>query len=213
METKFKPKKKEYRLFIAFEIPEEVKRQLNSNTKIFLHEARNIRFVSMEQMHLTIKFLGRNVSDYSINKIVDVLKEIAGKTYPITLSVKELRFGFPHQTIPQILFYNIESTPELNALYKEIGIKIKRLDLGDVIPTAYMKKDIYHVTLGRLKHQQNRSFGRQIRSIVKESPIDPIDFTVSEFSIIKSDIEGGKGPKYAYIHKFQLKQYTNEVPV
>ncbi len=204
MERKFKPKKKEYRLFISFDLPDEVKRQLNNNTRIFLHEARNFRFVTLEQMHLTVKFLGRNVSDHSIKKIVEVLKEIALKTYPITLAIKELRFGFPHQTIPQILFYNVDGTPELNAFYKEVGIRIKRLDLPDVIPTAYMKKDVYHITLGRLKHQQNRSFGRQVKTIIKGFELEPVEFTVNEFTIIKSDIEGGMGPKYTYLHKFPL---------
>lgn len=204
MERKFKPKKIKKRYFIAFSLPLELKRQLNSISRIFEKEGRNFRFVDMEQMHMTIKYLGENISDFSLNKIIEILNVISNNYKTLDLTVSSLKFGFAHQPIPNLLFFNVDSTSEINTMYKDISSKLKKLDLSDIESSTYMKKDIYHITVARLKHQDNRAYARKIRTIIYNYNFSPIPFRVNEFFIIKSELNN-KSPKYTYLKKFNLQ--------
>ena len=205
LEKKPQRPKPQSRLFLAFDLPLDLKRQLHANNRIFNKENRNFNFVTPEQMHLTIKFLGNNVSSKSMIKIIEAVNDVIKDVYPMSLEINSLRFGFPHQTIPKIIFYNILPTVELDNLYKAIGYRIKKLELSDILATSFIKKEVYHLTVARLKHQPNRGFGRKIRTIIKEFEFEPISFPVNEFWLMESVLDKSNTPKYSFIHKFNLK--------
>ncbi|HOY46297.1 MAG TPA: RNA 2',3'-cyclic phosphodiesterase [Candidatus Dojkabacteria bacterium] len=206
MRLEKKPQKKvaPSKLFIAFDLPFELKRQLIANNRIFNKDGRNFSFVSVEQLHMTIKFLGPHISTGSKNKIISSLEGVLSGVKPIKLTIESLKFGFPHQTIPRIVFYNISPTKELDHLYKSVGYMLKKLDLPEILTTSFIKKNVYHLTVARLKHQPNRGFGRKIRSLIRDFKFDPIEFEVKDVWLMESKIERNGQPKYTYLHRFSL---------
>jgi 2'-5' RNA ligase len=207
MRLERKPKRKilDSKLFIAFDLPIDLKRKLYANNRIFTKESRNIRFVEPEQMHMTIKYLGNNISNNTIAKVVEVLHEISLNTFPVHIEIESLRIGFPHQLIPKLIFYNIEPTLELDRIYIETNRRLRKLDIPELLLNTSLKKDVYHISIGRLKHQLNRAFIRKLREIVNNFEFDPLEFELNEFLLIRSDPISSQGVKYTILQRFKLK--------
>ena len=133
MERKPKFKKKfNQRLFLAIKLPLEIRREIGSILTNFDKEARNFSFVEPEQLHLTLKFLGGDISNSSQNSIIETLKPIFSSTPNFKIIVDGLMFGFAKQQISKVLYFNCTKNEELTRLAAEVNYRIKKLDLDDV---------------------------------------------------------------------------------
>ena len=73
------------RLFIAIEIPEDIKEYLAKIQEEIDDTLAKIRFVNKNQIHLTLKFLGE-VQPNNAEKTKDILKKIALSPFSVNLS-------------------------------------------------------------------------------------------------------------------------------
>jgi 2'-5' RNA ligase len=81
------------RCFIAINIPEEIRAELADLQKelagrVDIHKG-DVKWVELEGMHLTLKFLGE-VPDNQITAIFNVVKEVAGRHPAFDFAVKEV---------------------------------------------------------------------------------------------------------------------------
>jgi 2'-5' RNA ligase len=201
---KFKPKFNE-RLFLAIKLPLEIRREINSILSNFSKEARNFAFVDQEQLHLTLKFLGGNISPHSQKLIIEALKPIFSSSYKINISIDSLMFGFPKQAIPKVLYFNVNKNDELTKLASLINYRVKKLDLDDVSFFIEGKKLIFHLTVGRIKHSSNRHYKIKIVNLIKSIDFKPFEFEADKVFLIKSD-KKGLHPVYTDIQSFDLKK-------
>jgi 2'-5' RNA ligase len=194
------------RLFVALQPPLELRRELSKNNGIFNKEMRNLKFIEQDQLHLTLKFLGDEVSPDSKDRIIELLNDISLQLYAPVVRVLDLRFGFPKQMTPSILFYNIEATKSMQILTELVHEQIMNLDLPDVKREKDYKKLVYHMTIGRLKHNSNRAYGRKIRGIINEKAlrIDK-EFIPDTIYLLKSKLERGTDPRYEVLAQFRLR--------
>lgn len=200
---KFKPKFNE-RLFLAIKLPLEIRREINSILSNFSKEARNFAFVEQEQLHLTLKFLGGNISQHSQKLIIESLKPIFASSPKIKIKVDSLMFGFPKQVIPKVLYFNVNRNDELTNLASIINYRVKKLDLDDVSFFIEGKKLIFHLTVGRIKHSSNRHYKIKIIDLIKNINFKPFEFEADMVYLIKSDMKG-LHPKYTDIQSFNFK--------
>ena len=200
---KFKPKFNE-RLFLAIKLPLETRREINSILSNFSKEARNFAFVEQEQLHLTLKFLGGNISQHSQKLIIEYLKPVFSSSPKIKIKVDSLMFGFPKQVIPKVLYFNVNQNDELTNLASIINYRVKKLDLDDVSFFIEGKKLIFHLTVGRIKHSSNRHYKIKIIDLIKSINFKPFEFEANMVYLIKSDMKG-LHPKYTDIQSFNLK--------
>jgi len=126
------------RLFIAIELPDEVKR-------ILVHMRRDIpgaRWVPQEQLHLTLSFLGE-LEDTAIQRLTGALSGIHAHGF-------ELRFSgtgcFPSPKQPRVLWVGLEPEPLLNSL----AALVRKAVLSCDIPQEERPFSA-HITLARLK--------------------------------------------------------------
>ena len=107
--------------------------------------------------------------------------------------------------IPKLIFYNITTSVELNKLYGNINKRLKVLDIPDLVLTGSLKKDVYHISIARLKHQLNRTFIRKLRSTINLLEFDPLEYELNEFTLISSIPNRSGVIKYNIIERFRLK--------
>lgn len=192
------------RSFITINIPFDLSRQISQVVKVLSKEARNFTFVPIDQMHITLQFLGDQVSKESLKQIANKLTPLIAQVDPPVIKTGQLRFGHKSQMIPTVLFLEVEQTEEMQNITKLIHYGIKGLSLHDVRREKDYKKLIYHITLGRAKHHVSRSFGRQIINIIKTATVPEFEFKPDHIYVLNSKYTI-KGHKYSEFSSFAFK--------
>ena len=192
------------RSFIGIGIPFDLSRNIYAHLKIFNSENRNFNFVNIEQMHITLQFLGESVSEDSLEQIANRLKPIFTQIDKPLIRTLGLRFGHKSQIIPTVLFLEVEQSPELHEITENIHYAIKSLSLPDVRREKDYKRLIYHITLGRAKHHVSRNFGRKIINLINTNKIPEYEFYPPYISILNSRFTI-KGHKYTNFANFDFK--------
>jgi len=176
------------RAFIAFEMPEEIKKILLDAQKQINTEKAKIR--SAKAFHLTLKFLGE-VEDKKIEGIKSALNGIKFKKFNTILTEIGV---FPNESYIRVVWAGLEdSEGKIKKLQQEIDSKIELLGF---------KKDTRfhpHLTLARVKFVKDK---QDFIKSLKEIKIEKKAFEVSEFKLIKSTLTG-EGPVYEDLAVFQ----------
>lgn len=197
------------RTFMTIAIPMEISRQISSILKVFYKDARNLLFVPNDQMHITLQFLGNDISKGTLDRIGETIEPYIKQIHSPLVKTGDLRFGHKSQLIPTVLFLEIEQTPEIQEISRVIHNVIKELDFGEVRREKDYKKLIYHITLARAKHHVGRSFGRNIQNIISKTNIPSFEFYPKSINLTNSKYSI-KGSKYSEYSSFPL---INEKPV
>lgn len=174
----------QYRAFIAIIPPLEGRvalRDVNRKLKKF---SRNFRFVAVDQLHLTLQFLGNSVSGYSIAQIEETLRPLIQNHNPFEVELGKLNFGFPGQNIASLLYYDLKEDLQLKAFVKEVHSNLQGLDIVDIKRKKDHAKLINHLTVARTKSDMSRSFTREVNDFLSTMPSSPIRFQVSEVVIM-----------------------------
>jgi RNA 2',3'-cyclic 3'-phosphodiesterase len=133
------------RIFIAAEFPQEVVQLLTETVKrlwpAFNH---GIRWVPVEQYHLTLKFIG----DYPLVKIPAVQMILQQQCHRIeNIQLTLSGFGvFPNQRQPSVLWAGIHEADSLIQLQKNIENEAQKLGIE-----AEKRAFSPHLTLARIK--------------------------------------------------------------
>jgi 2'-5' RNA ligase len=101
------------RLFVAIDIPEDVRAAIGALVAKLRPIHRNARWVRIEGVHVTLKFIGEAPSE-KIAGIKSALASISS-TAPIPINCCGIGF-FPNERRPRVLWAGIASGPELSAL-------------------------------------------------------------------------------------------------
>lgn len=130
------------RLFVALDLPEEVRAVLSELTGRLRRSCRGPRWVSLAGVHITLKFIGET-ADERAERIGHALAEIRGLA-PIEMRFAGLGF-FPNERRPRVFWAGIEAGPAVAALASAIEAKLEPLG----IPCE--TRDFHpHITLARL---------------------------------------------------------------
>lgn len=136
------------RLFVALDVPEEVRGKLAELSARLKKTCLSARWVRLESVHITLKFIGE-VSLETVEKIREALGSLPPFP-PITLRFASLGF-FPSARRPRVFWAGVEADPQLAALAGAIEAKLDPLG----IPAE--KRDFHpHLTLARLEPPQGR---------------------------------------------------------
>jgi 2'-5' RNA ligase len=127
-----------YRLFVAIDLPEEVKNGIADIGK----DLPGARRVPTEQLHLTLRFIG-DVDDETCTAVRKALAGVKGESFPLTLRGVG---HFPPGKHPRVLWVGLtESAPLL-----ELQQGVEQALVGAGIPPDE-RKFSPHLTLARLK--------------------------------------------------------------
>lgn len=156
------------RLFIAIDLPEEVKKYLRGLQEE-LAKISGAQFAFTHDFHVTLKFLGE-CSEKTREKIEDLLSSVKFPSFSASLG----KFGFfGSQNSPRVLWVGLSVPDWLAKTTREIEDKISAF--------GYPQENRFvpHITLARCK---------KAKLVLQNIKIKPMEFSVSQFHLYESKL-------------------------
>ncbi len=182
------------RLFVAVWPDENLRGEIAGVVGELKKADADIKWVSAENLHLTLKFLGE-VETGKVEEIVSTLKSVRQKSFE--MEVGNLG-AIPNSRHPKTIFADVTSGGKpLQELAQAIGNTLEKTGF-ERDPRAF----IPHVTLGRVKSPKNLQKYFLKMSEHKGQIFGKI--SVTRFYLVKSDIRP-QGPAYTEIAEIPLE--------
>jgi 2'-5' RNA ligase len=184
------------RLFIAIEIPDEIKESLIEAQRSLKGSGVEASWPRPEGIHLTLKFLGE-VAEPRIPEMMKSLQQAATGTGPVRLELSGAG-TFPNPKNARVAWVglngDIEKLSRLQATVEEamIGMGFKREE------RAFTP----HLTLGRIKYIRSRESWLAALDGIKG--IKSRTFEAASISLMKSELKPS-GAVYAEMGRIELK--------
>jgi RNA 2',3'-cyclic 3'-phosphodiesterase len=188
------------RAFIAVDLPFEIRDAIGRvMTPLQKGIGSIVRWVPMENMHLTLKFLG-DVSPSNVEMISQMLQAEADLFNCFDLRLSGLG-SFPNLKRPRVIFIGIQAPPTLESLQRGIESASRRL--------GYESEErgfSPHLTIGRLRQNVTASEQQATRRALEETRIDSLGTArVDSVHLYKSDLKPS-GSVYTKLYSAPLKK-------
>jgi RNA 2',3'-cyclic 3'-phosphodiesterase len=183
------------RLFVALDIPAEVRERLSQyvdRVRIYAPEARWAR---IESLHVTLKFIGE-VIDAKVQEIKTALTEVKGS--PFEIEFKEIGF-FPTPKSARVFWAGVYAGDDLKQLAEATESAVEKAGI------AREKRPYHaHLTLARAPEGGRHCF-RLLQERLSAEPAPQFGtMTAQEFFLYQSQIMRG-GARYTRLQRFPLQ--------
>lgn len=186
---------KRHRIFIAINLPNEIKKHLAAFQKKWADVPA--KWTTIENLHITLLFLGE-ATDQDLGQVCQTVKEVAKNHSTFNIRLDRVAYGPEGKLPPRYIWAGSQEVPQAvllkkdleNALFESIKFKID--------------KNIFnaHITLARIKEWEWRAIEPEERPEVAEN-ID-LTFTVESVEIMESELTR-EGPRYTIVESHQLQ--------
>jgi len=177
------------RVFIAVELPDEIRKGLEEVERDLRSHAESAKWVAPESIHVTLKFLGE-VPNKRIDGIHDALAGLSWK--PFIIKVQGIGF-FPGARSPRVIWAGMEA-PTMARLAEELDARMERMGF-EKERRAFRP----HITLARAR--DNRLDSSLVTAAAKYAERPFGSFEVDRLFLFQSTLK----PTGAVYHK--LKEY------
>ncbi len=181
------------RLFIAIEIPENIRITFASLLKEFRAVAPHLKWVRAENLHVTLKFLGE--TDPSKSGALQNALSAVRSPEPVNLEFRGLGF-FPNQKRPRVFWAGMEASQNLNALAAHIDQAAHKLGFP-LEERAYEP----HLTLARIPLPIIPP--KLLQAISEKSSQSLGSIRTAEFHLIESKLKPA-GAEYTTVQTFHF---------
>jgi 2'-5' RNA ligase len=188
------------RAFIAVEIPLPIRQAVCKATSALQKELQTlVRWVPMENMHLTLKFLG-DISPSNLDMLTQMISAEADLFDCFELHLDGLG-SFPSLKRPRVIYIGIQAPAVLNALHRGVESASRRLgyesEERDFSP---------HLTIGRVKQNITATEQQTIRRALEGTKINSLGTAkVDSLHLYKSDLKP-TGSVYTRLYSAPLKK-------
>ncbi len=184
------------RLFIAIEIPDDIKKGLAEAQSRLKGAGVDASWTRPEGIHLTLKFLGE-VPEARVTEIMTALTEAIKSTGGFRIEVAGAG-AFPHTRNPRVVWAGISGdTDRLVVLQASVE--------KAMVKTGFEREDRRfspHLTLARVKYLRARDNWQKALDGVKDLKLPSFD--ADHVSLIKSELKPS-GAVYTELGKINLK--------
>ena len=165
------------RIFLALELPQTVRNKLSVHAELISghDKLQQIRWLSKENYHLTLAFLG-NVDYVLISNLQLRLEQILNAKQAVPFRFSEIT-PFPFSGTPKIAAAILEYSEELMQLQHNTAKCVRGFGIS-----LERKRFTPHVTLGRLKSRSRKSIAFQPQQIFLEGVSEKVVIFQSELT-------------------------------
>lgn len=182
------------RTFIAVELPDTIKEQVESLENQLMKARANIKWIRPHNIHITLKFLGDIPSD-RLELVSAGVREAVETIAPFQLALGRAG-AFPNLDRPRVLWLDVEDVG--NAL----------IDLQSRVETALCARRFVreerpfspHLTIGRVRSPKGSN---GLTALMKQIPFQTPEFHIDRVAIIKSELRPS-GPIYTVLEHAEL---------
>lgn len=177
------------RCFIAVPLDKDIKKEIASSTENLKKTGSDVRWVSVENLHITLKFLG-DTDEQILPLLKEKLSIIASSSRPFSLTLQGTGV-FPDQRRPRVVWIDIKDHEELMRLQEEIEEVATSL--------GFSREDrpfSPHLTIGRVRSPRNIAALLAALEKLKEKDFGNID--VRSVCLMKSELRSA-GAQYETI--------------
>ena len=179
------------RLFIALDIPADVRASLTSYMERARPLAPEARWARVEGLHVTLKFVG-HVDDAVVKQIKAALASI--KTSPFEVKFTGVGF-FPNPNAARVFWAGVDGGDHLPRLASSIDAATEKLGFARETKPYHP-----HLTLARTSSRPLRG----LKPLLNEPPPQFGTMTAREFFLYQSQPQKG-GSKYTKLERFELE--------
>ncbi len=172
------------RAFIAIELPVSIRQAIIKQTARLRQSLSEeiVRWVPLENIHLTLKFLG-DVPTSHVGFLKQSLTQTAALSSAFDMQISGLG-SFPNSKLPRLLWVGIYAQSALQTLHQNIEAAMDRL--------GYKSEDRSfspHLTLGRVRQNASPADSLKIRDALQTIQLGNIGVArVNSVHLIKSDL-------------------------
>ena len=183
------------RSFLAVELPGTIRKKIGEVQKDLKSSGADVRWVSPENIHLTLKFFG-NVEESLIENIVKSIEGPVQDTPSFFLKVQGMG-AFPNLKNPRVVWMGLQEGRErviyiqqqLERVFEKMGFQPEDRPFHP------------HLTLGRVK--SNRGKNELVRGMEGYREEELGNFQVEKIILFKSDLKP-MGPIYTTLREIRL---------
>ena len=179
------------KIFIAINIPENIKNKLMTSIESDDFALLPVKWVEKDDLYFIIDFLGY-ASDEDIYEVTQSLDQLKDDLDFFSLSFNKITVG-PSKEDPHVVLLKGTENKALNELNKEILNAINDINL---IKKGKKQKFLPHITLGRVEKSDANEFKMEDTEL-------KISFPVTDIELVESFKERNK-IKYAVLKSIEL---------
>ena len=168
------------RAFIAVEIDDLTKQKISDLISNLKKSKTDVKWITEDQMHLTLKFLG-NIDKDKVRDIANTLSNISNNFKSFTISLSNIG-AFPNLNRPRVIWLGIDKgAGYLKNLNEKIENELEKL--------GFEKEDREfnpHLTLGRVKTSKDLS---ELKKLLNETRFSlKNDININELILFQSTL-------------------------
>jgi len=196
-----------HRIFIAINLPQEIKRALASEQeKIeelftpYRNEVSGtgpVRWTKPENLHITLAFLGY-LTDEELVEVLRITKEVASRHQPFSINLNKILYG-PPKMPPRMVWVEGEKSKDLANL--QIDLEKSLTSSGKIRFEPEERSFTCHITLARIKQWEFRQIEPDERPQVDEDI--SLSFDVNSIEVMESQLKRA-GPEYTVLESAPL---------
>ena len=183
------------RLFVAIDVPEDVRSAIGSPVAQLRGTCQNARWARVEGLHVTLKFIGKIPAEKT--EIIETALTSVPCRASISLRFRGLGF-FPNERRPRVLWAGVQGGQELAELAAAVDASLHPFGIPRE-ERAYTP----HLTLARFDSPQGLD---ALRAAVRKT--GPLEFgggATKEFHLYQSVLKRG-GAEYTRLATFSLAE-------
>lgn len=186
------------RAFLAADVSKQLKKSAIRIKSELSQYNRFLRFVSVENLHITIKFFGRDIDTLEVRSILNVVNKMVESYHSFNFKLDSPRYGFDNRRWPRVLFIPVVRNSYYNKFVAELSDELIDINTKFRINTDNRP----HITIARTKRRLNNEVVSGVQTRLDE--LDIVEgIRVSRIKLVNSRLTKA-GPIYKNIGSFNL---------
>ena len=181
------------RIFVALDIPEEVRAALGALVARLRPVSRAVRWTRIEGVHLTLKFIG----EVQQEKVEAIEASLAKIRFPHPIEIKFRGVGFfPNERRPSVFWAGVKVGEELSALASAVETSLQPLGIA-----REQRAFSPHLTLARFKSIDGSGLNHLREAITAVGTLEFGAGIAKDFHLYQSILKPG-GAEYTRLATF-----------